>query len=568
MRPSSPAPGTRNARRCARRSTSGCARPTPSTRSSISTGRCATPTIRPACCRSTIAATTSTRATWATARWETRSICRCSTDPAPSCACRISPIGVYVNWGADQPQQEAGGWLDTPVTISLSPRRTGCRAGSVPVEAFAINERRVGMRHVKWAVVMLGFAAVALGVGAVQGQQLSGEYKIGVLEPLTGNLAAEGKRHLEGFEIMRDLINERFGGVMGKKLVFVTGDAVDPTAAASEATRLVTREGVKIVTGTFSSTLCGAASEAAARQNVIYWETSCVDPRLTRRGLKNVFRTEIDGTGFGWYNVEFIAKHLAHRLGKKPNELRIAYLSEDSSYGQSVTETARQRAKQEFGMQEVAAEYYTFTTNDLTPVILKLKNANPDILHHIARDQDAILFWRQAREQNFLVKAVVHAGATGYAATGFGKAFGNDANGPFALLEPGPGLIIEKMRPEGQRIERAFREAVKAKTGSDVLAGAHQLAGGGLWILKLALDAAKTDDLDKFRAAVLAMDLPVGSAVNGWGVKFDETGQNSNARVQHYMLQWQNGSLVTVWPEEFTTNRAKWIPLGAWDQRK
>ena len=324
------------------------------------------------------------------------------------------------------------------------------------------------MRHVKWVVVLLGFVAVALGVGAVQGQQLSGEYKIGVLEPLTGNLAAEGKRHLEGFEIMRDLINERFGGVMGKKLVFVTGDAVDPTAAASEATRLVTREGVKIVTGTFSSTLCGAASEAAARQNAIYWETSCVDPRLTRRGLKNVFRTEIDGTGFGWYNVEFIAKHLAHRLGKKPNELRVAYLSEDSSYGQSVTETARQRAKQEFGMQEVAAEYYTFTTNDLTPVILKLKNANPDILHHVARNQDAILFWRQAREQNLQFKALVHAGATGYGSPDFGKAFGNDANGPFALLEPGPGFVIEGMRPEGQRIERAYRDAVKAKTGADI----------------------------------------------------------------------------------------------------
>src|SRR6202008_2400603 len=162
----------------------------------------------------------------------------------------------------------------------------------------------------------------------------------------------------------------------------------DPTAAASEATRLATRENVKIITGTFSSTLCGAASEAASLQNAIYWETSCVDPRFTRRNLKNVFRTEIDGTGFGWYNIEFIAKHLAHRLGKKPNELRVAYLSEDSSYGQSVTESARQRAKAEFGMQEVGLEYYAFTTNDLTPIILKLKAAYPYILHPIARDQD------------------------------------------------------------------------------------------------------------------------------------------------------------------------------------
>src|SRR5882762_5095859 len=327
-----------------------------------------------------------------------------------------------------------------------------------------LERRVVVMKTATWAVVVWGIVALTLVAGVVGGQPPpSGEYKIGVLEPLTGNLAVQGKLHLEGYEIMRDLINSRFGGVMGKKLVFVTGDAVDPTVAASEATRLATREGVKIISGTFSSTLCGAASEAASRQNVIYWETSCVDPRLTRRGLKNVFRTEIDGTGFGWYNVEFIAKHLAHRLGKKTSELRVAYLSEDSSYGQSVTETARQRAKQEFGMQEVAAEYYTFTTNDLTPVILKLKNANPDILHHIARDQDAILFWRQAREQNFQVKAVVHAGATGYGSPGFGKAFGNDANGPFALLEPGPGLVIEKFRLEGQAVEKALREAVKAK---------------------------------------------------------------------------------------------------------
>ena len=423
------------------------------------------------------------------------------------------------------------------------------------------------LNRLNWRVV-IGTLALALGAGGAQAQALQGEYKIGILEPLTGNLAVQGKLHLEGYEIMRDLINSRFGGVMGKKLVFATGDAVDPTTAASEATRLATREGVKIISGTFSSTLCGAASEAAARQNVIYWETSCVDPRFTRRNMKNVFRTEIDGNGFGWYNIEFIATYLAQRLGKKPSELRIAYLSEDSSYGQSVTEAARTRAKTEFGMQEVALEYYQFTSNDLTPIILKLKNANPDILHHIARDQDAILFWRQAREQNLQVKAVLHAGATGYGNQGFGKAFGNDANGPFVLLEPGPGLIIEKFRPEGQMIERAFRDAVKAKTGSDVPSGAHQLAAGGLWILKLALDAAKTDALEPFRAAVMKMDLPVGSAINGWGVKFDESGQNSNARVQHYMLQWQNGSLVTVWPEAFTTNRAKWIPLGAPESRK
>ena len=145
------------------------------------------------------------------------------------------------------------------------------------------------MRHRSSLVIVLVAAlALAFVASGSHGQSTSGEYKIGVLEPITGPLAFEGKRHMDGYEIMRDLINER-GGVMGKKLVFASGDATDPTAAASEATRLITREGVRIITGTYSSTLCGAASEAAARQNAIYWETSCVDPRFTQRGLKSRF---------------------------------------------------------------------------------------------------------------------------------------------------------------------------------------------------------------------------------------------------------------------------------------
>jgi branched-chain amino acid transport system substrate-binding protein len=415
-------------------------------------------------------------------------------------------------------------------------------------------------------VSLAALVALTVTLAAVTWGQ-SGEYKIGILEPLTGPLAGEGKRHLEGFEIVRDMINER-GGVMGKKLVFAVADVPDPTAAASEANRLITREGVKIIAGTFSSRLCGAASEAAARHNVIYWETSCVDPRFNRRGLRNVYRTEIDATGFGWYNIEFIVKHLAPRLNLKPNQLKIAFISEDSSYGQGVTESALARAK-EVGLQVVApVEYYNFQTiNDMTPIILKLKQLNPDVVHHIAYTNDAPLFWRQAREQNFMFKALVHAGATGYGGSDFGKAMGNDANGVFALLEPGPGFRLEALRPEGQKIEKDFRDAVQKRTGSYPL-GAHQLAGGGLWLLKLVLDKAQSDDPEKFRSAVMSLDLPVGSMINGWGVKFSETGQNSNERVQHYMLQWQNGQLVTVWPEEFTTNRAKWIPLGAWDARK
>src|SRR3954465_2511558 len=118
-------------------------------------------------------------------------------------------------------------------------------------------------------------AASASGGGA---QALNGEYKIGALNPMTGPMAASGKLQVEGLEIMRDMINDH-GGVMGKRLTLAMADIPDPTVAATEANRLASREGVKIITGTTFSALCGAASEAAARANVIYWEVSCLDPR-------------------------------------------------------------------------------------------------------------------------------------------------------------------------------------------------------------------------------------------------------------------------------------------------
>src|SRR3989442_12908355 len=83
------------------------------------------------------------------------------------------------------------------------------------------------------SAVVVTTLAVVLGATVAHGQTLSGEYKIGVLEPLTGPLAGEGKRHLEGHEIVRDMIHER-GGVAGRKLVFAVADAPGPTAAASE----------------------------------------------------------------------------------------------------------------------------------------------------------------------------------------------------------------------------------------------------------------------------------------------------------------------------------------------
>jgi len=55
-------------------------------------------------------------------------------------------------------------------------------------------------------------------------------------------------------------------------------------------------------------------------------------------------------------------------IAKKTSELKIAYLSEDLVLWPERDRVARQRAKAEFGMQEVAPEY-SRSRQRLTPVI-------------------------------------------------------------------------------------------------------------------------------------------------------------------------------------------------------
>ena len=74
-------------------------------------------------------------------------------------------------------------------------------------------------------ILALAAAALALSAGApAQAQQ---PIRIGVLLPLTGPFAKNGIENWEAMQIARDMINER-GGVNGRKIEFVHGDATEP----------------------------------------------------------------------------------------------------------------------------------------------------------------------------------------------------------------------------------------------------------------------------------------------------------------------------------------------------
>src|SRR5947199_6203084 len=138
------------------------------------------------------------------------------------------------------------------------------------------------LRARSWLVLAAGFACFTFG------SALAEDIKIGVLEPFTGPWAKNGNESYVAMEIARDMVNEK-GGIKGDKIAFIRGDAPDPSAGKSEAERIISQNGVKLITGTYASPLGIAISAEAERQGVVHWETIASADIITKLGYKHVY---------------------------------------------------------------------------------------------------------------------------------------------------------------------------------------------------------------------------------------------------------------------------------------
>jgi branched-chain amino acid transport system substrate-binding protein len=398
-----------------------------------------------------------------------------------------------------------------------------------------IKRKESFMRKTVWIVMLCVSLVLGFSAGAFAAKTL----EIGALYPISGSLALLGEESWRGAEIAR-LQRNKDGGVAGMEIVFVQGDASTTAAARSEAERLIEQKGVKGILGTYSSSRCMAASEVAGRKGIPYFELGAIANDITTRGYKTMWRTNPTAADFVAAQLGFITSWLAPKLGKKASEMRVSIAHEDSDYGSSVAATFSEQAKKK-GVQVVSVEPYAANSSDLSSVIFRLRKAQPDIVMAISYAQDAILLSRQASELK-LNAPFIGAGG-GHSLQSFADALGKNADGvlnvDFTQYEVNttftPGLtkfmgLYKETFKEAPRSGHSLTNFMGANVVFDIL----QKTGGSL-------------DPKAVEKAAMAMDVKVGSTATGWGVKFDENGQN--VRADTLVTQWRGGKLVTVFPK-------------------
>ena len=392
----------------------------------------------------------------------------------------------------------------------------------------------IALKRIAGAALLAGATALMQAAFAQQ------TIKIGAVNPYSGPLALYGNEVTRGYELAVDQVNAA-GGLMGRKIELIRGDAGTAQQGIATVEQLVTKDKVDLLVGTYISGISLTASDAALRYNKLYWETNAVAQILTDRGLPNFIRSGPDGGAFAVTSVATVRNLIAPTLKKEMKDLKVWIEHEDSIYGTSIAQ-GQKRMLEAFGTKVVGVGAHSARTIDLTDTVLRAKQADPDILIQTGYVPDGNLLMRTARDQGFKPAAMLWVG-TGDTPETLQALSAASLDGVLVVGYP-RNDITDTFGPGN----KAYLAAYRAKYKADPIAPQGMAAYSGMQILFEAVKAAGSVDMEKVRAAAAKMDKPDNTYASGFGAKFDKNFQN--VRAQFTTSQWQAGKMVTVFPKD------------------
>ncbi|HAE92827.1 ABC transporter substrate-binding protein [Tissierella praeacuta] len=251
--------------------------------------------------------------------------------------------------------------------------------------------------------VFLFILSVSLILGSLAGcgtKETSGSdsssdvIKIGVFEPMTGASAAGGEMTVEGIK----LANEKVGEVLGKKVELVIVDnKSDKVEAANAASRLIDKDKVVAIIGSYSSSLSMAAGDIVKAAKVPAVGCSPTNPLVTLNNdyyFRVCFIDPFQGTVMANYAFNDLSASKA---------AIIQDVQQDYSVGLS---TYFEQAFVELtGSQDsiVGKASYNTGDQDFSAQLTNIKSLNPDVIFAPGNYGESALLIKQARDLGITV---------------------------------------------------------------------------------------------------------------------------------------------------------------------
>ncbi|MGB6379474.1 MAG: ABC transporter substrate-binding protein [Syntrophobacteria bacterium] len=366
--------------------------------------------------------------------------------------------------------------------------------------------------------------------------------KVGIVLPLTGPQAKFGEIEKQSFDMALEEINGG-GGIKGKKLEFIMEDDTGrPEVGRSVVEKLITKDKVVMLGGGYSSSVTFGVAGVAQQNRVPFLVNTGSADKITEQGWDYIFRLNPPVSEYASGVETFLAEVV------KPKDAVI--LHENSLFGTKGAK-AFQKSCEKLGIKVLMTEGYEHGGIDFKPVLVKVKQLNPDLVYMISYIMDASLLMRQARELKLTPKLFV-GGAAGFTLPEFDQNAGKAAN--FVVS----ATLWHQVLPLPGAMD--YFNRFKAKYNKDTeYHGAEAYAAA--YVIRDVLQRAKSFSPEDIKQALSETKL---MTVFG-PVKFTSYDKKTNQnRLITYVVQWQNGKLQLIWPKNLAN--AKYVYPVDWLQ--
>ena len=219
-------------------------------------------------------------------------------------------------------------------------------------------------------VALVVFASAALASAQPKGEPI----RIGLLTPITGNLARWGGYAQNGAGLAADEINAA-GGVLGRPLQVVAADSqCQPAQGVSALRRLITADRATFIIGDICSSVTLAAMPVVAESKVILVNAGSSHPDIT-------YKAGVGGNAWTFrnYPTDELRTQIVTEYVVKQGARRFSILNVDSDFGRGAAILSKKQLDK-LGGTLLSEDYFKSGETDFAPVLTKIKGLKPDVL--------------------------------------------------------------------------------------------------------------------------------------------------------------------------------------------
>ncbi|KGQ23137.2 branched-chain amino acid ABC transporter substrate-binding protein [Thermus filiformis] len=292
----------------------------------------------------------------------------------------------------------------------------------------------------KLGVLVAGVAALGMALGQAN------VIKIATQSPLSGPQAALGEQIKLGAELAIEEAKARFRQLGFDLQLAPYDDQANPDIGVGNANRIINDPDILGVVGHLNSGVAIPSSEVYARVNLVMVSPANTNPRVTERGLKNVFRICGRDDVQGPAGAEYAFNNLRVR--------NVFVIHDKTAYGQGLAEEFKKRFEALGG--KAVAFVGTEETSNFVPLINQIRSARPtpELIYFGGIYSQIGPFVKQLRERGLKTRLM---GGDGLDSSEFERLAGSQAaKGTFYTTVAGPVSAFPKAKAVAQRFKQKY----------------------------------------------------------------------------------------------------------------